>query len=113
MYLSLHNVCIVSFQEQCGSYTFIPYIVSPQGKVFACDAGMMTGIKELMHPSFQLEPLLTPLVERLVHLLNNVHVQSRSDRILFTIACFANNVIISDYTCIFAHAVTRSFLRVG
>ncbi|XP_073340974.1 mitogen-activated protein kinase kinase kinase 5 [Pagrus major] len=63
-------------KEQCGTYTFIPYVVSPQGKVFACDATMMTGIKELMQPSFQLEPLLTPLVERLVHLLNNVHVQS-------------------------------------
>ncbi|XP_053736714.1 mitogen-activated protein kinase kinase kinase 5 [Synchiropus splendidus] len=65
-----------AIKEQCGSYTFIPYVVSPQGKVFACDASMMTGIKELMQPSFQLEPLLTPLVERLVHLFNNVHVQS-------------------------------------
>ncbi|XP_018555490.1 mitogen-activated protein kinase kinase kinase 5 isoform X2 [Lates calcarifer] len=63
-------------KEQCGSYTFIPYVVSPQGKVFACDATIMTGIKELMQPSFQLEPLLTPLVERLVHLLSNVHIQS-------------------------------------
>uniref|UniRef100_A0A672ZQV7 mitogen-activated protein kinase kinase kinase n=1 Tax=Sphaeramia orbicularis TaxID=375764 RepID=A0A672ZQV7_9TELE len=63
-------------KEQCGSYTFIPYVVSPQGKVFACDATIMTGIKELMQPSFQLEPLLTPLVERLVHLLNNVQIQS-------------------------------------
>ncbi|XP_070691759.1 mitogen-activated protein kinase kinase kinase 5 [Pempheris klunzingeri] len=65
-----------AIKEQCGSYTFIPYVVSPQGKVFACDASMMTGIKELMQPSFQLEPLLTLLVERLVHLLNHVHVQS-------------------------------------
>uniref|UniRef100_A0A667ZHL3 mitogen-activated protein kinase kinase kinase n=1 Tax=Myripristis murdjan TaxID=586833 RepID=A0A667ZHL3_9TELE len=65
-----------ALKEQCGSYTFIPYVVSPQGKVFACDATMMKGIKELMQPSFQLEPLLTPLVERLVHLLDNVHVQS-------------------------------------
>ncbi|XP_047455739.1 mitogen-activated protein kinase kinase kinase 5 [Mugil cephalus] len=63
-------------KEQCGCYTFIPYVVSPQGKVFACDATMMTCIKELMQPSFQLEPLLTPLVDRLVHMLNNVHVQS-------------------------------------
>lgn len=46
--------------------------------MFACDATMMTGIKELMHPTFQLEPLLMLLVERLVHLLNNVHIQSRS-----------------------------------
>ncbi|AWO96176.1 putative mitogen-activated protein kinase kinase kinase 5-like [Scophthalmus maximus] len=65
-----------AIKEQCGSYTFIPYVVSPQGKVFACDASMMTGIKELMQPSFQLEPLLTPLVESLVHLLSNVHIQS-------------------------------------
>ncbi|XP_034088807.1 mitogen-activated protein kinase kinase kinase 5 [Gymnodraco acuticeps] len=63
-------------KEQCGSYTFLPYVVSPQGKVFACDAAMMNGINELMQPSFQLEPLLTPMVDRLVHLLNNVHIQS-------------------------------------
>uniref|UniRef100_A0AAQ4RCK8 mitogen-activated protein kinase kinase kinase n=1 Tax=Gasterosteus aculeatus aculeatus TaxID=481459 RepID=A0AAQ4RCK8_GASAC len=62
---------------KCGTYTFIPYVVSPQGKAFACDATiMMSGIKDLMQPSFQLEPLLTPLVERMVHLLNNVQVQS-------------------------------------
>ncbi|KAM4735918.1 mitogen-activated protein kinase kinase kinase 5 isoform 2-T2 [Anableps anableps] len=67
---------LLALKEQCGSYTFIPYMVSPQGKVFACDATMMTCIKEMMQPSLQLEPLLTPLVERLVHLLNNVHIQS-------------------------------------
>uniref|UniRef100_A0A8D3BXA1 mitogen-activated protein kinase kinase kinase n=1 Tax=Scophthalmus maximus TaxID=52904 RepID=A0A8D3BXA1_SCOMX len=66
----------IGIKSVCGSYTFIPYVVSPQGKVFACDASMMTGIKELMQPSFQLEPLLTPLVESLVHLLSNVHIQS-------------------------------------
>ncbi|XP_072249938.1 mitogen-activated protein kinase kinase kinase 5 [Leuresthes tenuis] len=65
-----------ALKEQCGSYTFIPYVVSPQGKVFACDAKMMSCIKELMQPSIQLEPILTPLVDRLVHLLNNVQVQS-------------------------------------
>ncbi|TNN02170.1 hypothetical protein fugu_009657 [Takifugu bimaculatus] len=65
-----------AIKEQCGSFTFIPYVVSPQGKVFACDARMMTCMKELMQPSFQLEPLLTPLVERLVHLLSSVHIQS-------------------------------------
>ncbi|XP_053289085.1 mitogen-activated protein kinase kinase kinase 5 isoform X1 [Pleuronectes platessa] len=65
-----------ALKEQCGSYTFIPYVVSPQGKVFACDTTIMTGIKELIQPSFQLEPLLKPLVERLVHLLSNVHTQS-------------------------------------
>ncbi|XP_034029981.1 mitogen-activated protein kinase kinase kinase 5 [Thalassophryne amazonica] len=67
---------VQAVKEQCGSYTFIPYVVSPQGKVFACDTVMMTGINELIQPNFQLEPLLTLLVERLVHLLNNVHIQS-------------------------------------
>lgn len=102
-FVFVYDVCVIFLQEQCGSYTFIPYVVSPQGKVFACDAGMMTGLKELMQPSFQLEPLLTPLVETLVHLLNNVHVQSRSGincSALFAIVCFAKNIIISDYTCI-------------
>uniref|UniRef100_A0A674B5W3 mitogen-activated protein kinase kinase kinase n=1 Tax=Salmo trutta TaxID=8032 RepID=A0A674B5W3_SALTR len=63
-----------ALKEQCGSYTFIPYVVLPQGKVFACDATLLNGIKELMQPSFQLEPLLTPLVERLIQLLDNVAV---------------------------------------
>lgn len=75
----IFDASIVVLQEQCGSDTFIPYVVSPQGKVFACDVAMMTCIKDLMQPSFQLEPLLIPLVEKLVHLLNNVHIQSRSD----------------------------------
>ncbi|KAG9334223.1 hypothetical protein JZ751_008471 [Albula glossodonta] len=47
-----------------------------KGKVFACDAGIMTSIKDLMRPSFKLEPLLTPLVDRLVRLLDNVHIHS-------------------------------------
>lgn len=76
-------------------------MVSPQGKVFGCDATIMTGIQELMQPSFPLEPLLTPLVETLVHLLNNVHIQSRSEMsfgALFTIVCVAKNIIISNHT---------------
>uniref|UniRef100_A0A674DRI2 mitogen-activated protein kinase kinase kinase n=1 Tax=Salmo trutta TaxID=8032 RepID=A0A674DRI2_SALTR len=75
-----------ALKEQCGSYTFIPYVVLPQGKVFACDATLLNGIKELMQPSFQLEPLLTPLVERLIQLLDNVHVHARS-------ACHATHAI--------------------
>ncbi|XP_041843395.1 mitogen-activated protein kinase kinase kinase 5 [Melanotaenia boesemani] len=76
LYCHKQDSDLLAFKEQCGSYTFIPYVVSPQGKVFACDAKMVTCIKELMQPSFQLEPLLTPLVDHLVHLLNNVHIQS-------------------------------------
>uniref|UniRef100_A0AAR2LAW8 mitogen-activated protein kinase kinase kinase n=1 Tax=Pygocentrus nattereri TaxID=42514 RepID=A0AAR2LAW8_PYGNA len=62
--------------EQCGSYTFIPYVVSPQGKVFACDANLMRGIKELLQPTFTIESLLTPLVDCLVKLLENVHIHA-------------------------------------
>uniref|UniRef100_A0A8B9JW54 mitogen-activated protein kinase kinase kinase n=1 Tax=Astyanax mexicanus TaxID=7994 RepID=A0A8B9JW54_ASTMX len=59
-----------------GSYTFIPYMVSPQGKVFACDANLMRGIKELLQPNFVIEPLLTPLVDCLVKLLENLHINA-------------------------------------
>ncbi|XP_077455378.1 mitogen-activated protein kinase kinase kinase 5 [Stigmatopora argus] len=63
-------------KEQCGSYTFLPYVVTPQGKVFACDGAVMTGIQELLQPAFQLDSLLMPLTERLTLFLNSVDVQS-------------------------------------
>uniref|UniRef100_A0A8C7M4K9 mitogen-activated protein kinase kinase kinase n=1 Tax=Oncorhynchus kisutch TaxID=8019 RepID=A0A8C7M4K9_ONCKI len=72
LYCHKQDSDLEALKEQCGSYTFIPYVVLPQGKVFACDATLVNGIKELMQPSFQLEPLLTPLVERLIQLLDNV-----------------------------------------
>ncbi|CAL8249068.1 unnamed protein product [Lota lota] len=65
-----------AIKEQCCSYTFIPYVVSPQGRVLACDIGLMKGLEELLQPSFTLEPLLGPLVDRLVQLLESVHIQS-------------------------------------
>uniref|UniRef100_A0A8C1YLX1 mitogen-activated protein kinase kinase kinase n=1 Tax=Cyprinus carpio TaxID=7962 RepID=A0A8C1YLX1_CYPCA len=61
---------------QCGSYTFIPYMVSPQGKVFVSDATVMRGITDFLHSSFKIESLLTPLVDRLVKLLESVHIHS-------------------------------------
>ncbi|XP_052000607.1 mitogen-activated protein kinase kinase kinase 5-like [Xyrauchen texanus] len=63
-------------KEQCGSYTFIPYMVSPQGKVLACDPTLMRGIRDFLHSSFKFESLLTPLVDRLVKLLESVHIHS-------------------------------------
>lgn len=63
-------------KEQCASYTFIPYMVSPQGKVFACDATLMRGIKDFLHSSYKIESLLTSLVDRLVKLLESVHIHS-------------------------------------
>uniref|UniRef100_A0A8C7TMA7 mitogen-activated protein kinase kinase kinase n=1 Tax=Oncorhynchus mykiss TaxID=8022 RepID=A0A8C7TMA7_ONCMY len=74
LYCHKQDSDLEALKEQCGSYTFIPYVVLPQGKVFACDATLLNGIKELMQPSFRLEPLLTPLVERLIQLLDNVAV---------------------------------------
>uniref|UniRef100_A0A8C7TPA4 mitogen-activated protein kinase kinase kinase n=1 Tax=Oncorhynchus mykiss TaxID=8022 RepID=A0A8C7TPA4_ONCMY len=71
LYCHKQDSDLEALKEQCGSYTFIPYVVLPQGKVFACDATLLNGIKELMQPSFRLEPLLTPLVERLIQLLDN------------------------------------------
>uniref|UniRef100_A0A8C1ABN0 mitogen-activated protein kinase kinase kinase n=1 Tax=Cyprinus carpio carpio TaxID=630221 RepID=A0A8C1ABN0_CYPCA len=59
------QVVKVKHNEQCGSYTFIPYMMSPQGKVFACDATLMRGIKDFLHSSFKIDSLLTPLVDRL------------------------------------------------
>uniref|UniRef100_A0AAX7UVC7 mitogen-activated protein kinase kinase kinase n=1 Tax=Astatotilapia calliptera TaxID=8154 RepID=A0AAX7UVC7_ASTCA len=58
LYCSKQDSDLQAHKEQCGSDTFIPYVVSPQGKVFACDVAMMTCIKDLMQPSFQLEPLV-------------------------------------------------------
>ncbi|XP_057691135.1 mitogen-activated protein kinase kinase kinase 5 [Corythoichthys intestinalis] len=76
LYCYKEDTDLQAVKEQCGSYTFLPYVVTPQGKVFACDGAVMTGIKELMQPAFQLDSLLTPLTERLTLLLNNVDVQS-------------------------------------
>ncbi|KAL7874477.1 hypothetical protein SRHO_G00054470 [Serrasalmus rhombeus] len=76
LYCNKQENDLQALKEQCGSYTFIPYVVSPQGKVFACDANLMRGIKELLQPTFTIESLLTPLVDCLVKLLENVHIHA-------------------------------------
>uniref|UniRef100_A0A8C9SEA8 mitogen-activated protein kinase kinase kinase n=1 Tax=Scleropages formosus TaxID=113540 RepID=A0A8C9SEA8_SCLFO len=65
-----------TLREQCSSYTFIPYVVSPQGKLFAYEADLAKGFTELMQPSFPLGTLLSPLVGLLVRLLENVPIHS-------------------------------------
>uniref|UniRef100_A0AAY4D573 mitogen-activated protein kinase kinase kinase n=1 Tax=Denticeps clupeoides TaxID=299321 RepID=A0AAY4D573_9TELE len=62
--------------QGCGSYTFIPYMVSPQGKMFACDISVINGVKELMQPGLKLEPHLRPLLDKLVQVLEGVHIHS-------------------------------------
>ncbi|XP_030213887.1 mitogen-activated protein kinase kinase kinase 5 isoform X3 [Gadus morhua] len=73
-YKSKSKSDVHAIKEQCGSYTFIPYVVSPGGRVLACDVGLMKGLEELI--SLTMEPLLTPLVERLVSLLEGLNVQT-------------------------------------
>nr|XP_033813198.1 mitogen-activated protein kinase kinase kinase 6 isoform X2 [Geotrypetes seraphini] len=60
----------------CGNYTFIPYVVTAQGKVLCCDAGTMKCLTELFQPSYNVEPLFTPLVGRLTKLLEGTPTNS-------------------------------------
>ncbi|XP_043573870.1 mitogen-activated protein kinase kinase kinase 5-like isoform X1 [Chiloscyllium plagiosum] len=59
-----------------GNYIFIPYIVTPSGKVFCCEASMMKCLTEMFQPHFNLEPLLMPLVDRLTKLLEETQINS-------------------------------------
>ncbi|KAM6235524.1 mitogen-activated protein kinase kinase kinase 6 isoform 2-T2 [Spheniscus humboldti] len=59
--------------DLCGSYTFIPYAVTPQNKVVCCDAGAMKCLTELFQPS---ETFFTPLAARLVQLLEGIPTDS-------------------------------------
>uniref|UniRef100_A0A8D0EZQ3 mitogen-activated protein kinase kinase kinase n=1 Tax=Strix occidentalis caurina TaxID=311401 RepID=A0A8D0EZQ3_STROC len=62
--------------DLCGSYTFIPYVVTPQNKVICCDTGAMKGLTELFQPSFEPEAAFTPLAARLVQLLEGIPTNS-------------------------------------
>uniref|UniRef100_UPI00398E5E85 mitogen-activated protein kinase kinase kinase 5-like n=1 Tax=Pristiophorus japonicus TaxID=55135 RepID=UPI00398E5E85 len=59
-----------------GNYMFIPYIVTPSGKVFCCEASMLKCLTEMFQPHFNLEPLLMPLVDRLTKLLEETQINS-------------------------------------
>ncbi|XP_072572359.1 mitogen-activated protein kinase kinase kinase 5 isoform X1 [Paramormyrops kingsleyae] len=74
LYCSEQGGDLLTLREGCGTYTFIQYLVSPQGKAFTCEAGTAAGIKELLIPRIKLEPLLTPLVEKFIQLLENVQI---------------------------------------
>ncbi|XP_048414040.1 mitogen-activated protein kinase kinase kinase 5 isoform X2 [Stegostoma tigrinum] len=65
-----------SLQGCYGNYIFIPYIVTPSGKVFCCEASMMKCLTEMFQPHFNLEPLLMPLVDRLTKLLEETQINS-------------------------------------
>uniref|UniRef100_A0ABM5ET16 mitogen-activated protein kinase kinase kinase n=2 Tax=Pogona vitticeps TaxID=103695 RepID=A0ABM5ET16_9SAUR len=57
------------FRDCNGSYTFIPYIVTVQNKVFSCDASAMKCLTELCQPNFNMESFFTPLTTQLARLL--------------------------------------------
>ena len=66
--------------------------------MLACDVGLMKGLEELI--SLTMEPLLTPLVERLVSLLEGLNVQTRSapphntgHRTVSAVAVVVNNMV--------------------
>jgi len=63
-------------QDLCGSYTFIPYAVTPQNKVVCWDTGAGKCLTELFQPSFEAEAAFTPLATRLVQLLEGIPTDS-------------------------------------
>ncbi|KAK7133572.1 hypothetical protein R3I94_015452 [Phoxinus phoxinus] len=79
LYCDLNSDSLQSLQEvicqknmTCSAnYTFIPYMVTPQNKVYCCESSMMKGLSELMQPSFEalLGPICMPLLDRLTQML--------------------------------------------
>ncbi|XP_009882841.1 PREDICTED: mitogen-activated protein kinase kinase kinase 6-like, partial [Charadrius vociferus] len=62
--------------DLCGSYTFIPYAVTPQNKVVCCNAGAVKCLTELFQPSFETETTSILLPARLVQLLEGIPTDS-------------------------------------
>ncbi|NXW55106.1 M3K6 kinase, partial [Eurystomus gularis] len=62
--------------DLCGSYTFIPYMVTPQNKVICCDTGTMNCLTGLFKPSSEAEAAFTPLATRLIQLLEGIPTNS-------------------------------------
>ncbi|ROI57999.1 Mitogen-activated protein kinase kinase kinase 5 [Anabarilius grahami] len=68
---SLQDVICQKNMTCAANYTFIPYMVTPQNKVYCCESSLMKGLSELMQPSFEalLGPICMPLLDRLTQLL--------------------------------------------
>uniref|UniRef100_A0AAX7U3T5 mitogen-activated protein kinase kinase kinase n=1 Tax=Astatotilapia calliptera TaxID=8154 RepID=A0AAX7U3T5_ASTCA len=62
---------IICQKNTVTNYTFIPYMVTPQNKVYCCEGSLMKGLTELMQPSFEmlLGPICMPLLDRFIQLL--------------------------------------------
>uniref|UniRef100_A0A673MSS8 mitogen-activated protein kinase kinase kinase n=1 Tax=Sinocyclocheilus rhinocerous TaxID=307959 RepID=A0A673MSS8_9TELE len=70
LYCDLNSDSLHSLQTCAANYTFIPYMVTPQNKVYCCESSLMKGLSELMQPSFEalLGPICMPLLDRLTQL---------------------------------------------
>uniref|UniRef100_A0A671SXJ8 mitogen-activated protein kinase kinase kinase n=1 Tax=Sinocyclocheilus anshuiensis TaxID=1608454 RepID=A0A671SXJ8_9TELE len=70
LHCDLNSDSLHSLQTCAANYTFIPYMVTPQNKVYCCESSLMKGLSELMQPSFEalLGPICMPLLDRLTQL---------------------------------------------
>lgn len=66
-------------QTSSANYTFIPYMVTPNNKVYCCESSLMKGLTELMQPSFELllGPICMPLLDRFTQLLRGSQANSQ------------------------------------
>uniref|UniRef100_A0A8B9JTN5 Mitogen-activated protein kinase kinase kinase 5 n=1 Tax=Astyanax mexicanus TaxID=7994 RepID=A0A8B9JTN5_ASTMX len=64
---SLQEIVCQKNTTCAANYLFIPYMVTPQNKVYCCESSLMKGLSELMQPSFEalLGPICMPLLDRL------------------------------------------------
>ncbi|XP_063168468.1 mitogen-activated protein kinase kinase kinase 6 isoform X2 [Candoia aspera] len=73
---ALREVIFQKNSDSNGSYTFIPYMVTNQKKVFCCDVGTMMCLSELYQTNFNMEAFFTPLTGKLAKLLEGTSVSS-------------------------------------
>uniref|UniRef100_A0A670YDK6 mitogen-activated protein kinase kinase kinase n=1 Tax=Pseudonaja textilis TaxID=8673 RepID=A0A670YDK6_PSETE len=67
---ALREVIFQKNSDSNGSYTFIPYVVTNQKKVFCCDVSTMMCLTELYQSNFNMEAFFNPLTTQLAKLIN-------------------------------------------
>uniref|UniRef100_A0A4W4HFD2 mitogen-activated protein kinase kinase kinase n=1 Tax=Electrophorus electricus TaxID=8005 RepID=A0A4W4HFD2_ELEEL len=75
---SLQEIVCQKNTTCAANYMFIPYMVTPQNKVYCCESSLIKGLSELMQPSFEalLGPICMPLLDRLTQLLSSTQTSS-------------------------------------
>ncbi|KAM6428335.1 mitogen-activated protein kinase kinase kinase 6 isoform 1-T1 [Liasis olivaceus] len=73
---TLREVIFQKNSDSNGSYTFIPYVVTNQKKVFCCNVSTMMCLSELYQTNFNMEAFFTPLTGQLTKLLEGTSVSS-------------------------------------